>query len=306
MGIAVRQLSTITLQDGTVVVMIYMKGTWSLPTLTRRKAADLHHDQYIATVNCMKEQVSDSDSNPYKALLDLVAEAEQQCESTVPADMSKVEEVDTHIMQLIHNSWGHPSNSKMEQIVRFYKRKGFLPGFLKTLKHFQCKVCAVAKAGRVYKHTKHMKEKMANNKRLKSQPAAKGTPKQELVKVLLEHEVQDIADEDDLENVFDQEELHMDFAHFILLGYGKELYYLLFVVGCCNFMWATLTTTHMEPEGLLRDFLSVLNLQIGKIRTDNEFTASTKFKAFCQKRAMCPSAAYMHTMQARAEGADSI
>eukprot|EP00961_Rhodomonas_salina_P267658 3616483-Rhodomonas_salina.1 len=40
----------------------------------------------------------------------------------------------------------------MEQIVRFYKRKGFPPGFLKALKRFRCKVCAVAKAGCVYKH----------------------------------------------------------------------------------------------------------------------------------------------------------
>eukprot|EP00961_Rhodomonas_salina_P114577 1541454-Rhodomonas_salina.1 len=64
----------------------------------------------------------------------------------------------------------------------------------------------------------------------------------------------------------------------------------------------------MEPEDLLLDFLSVSNLKIGKIRTDNEFTTSTKFKAFCKKRSMvlCPSAAYTHTMQARAEGAVNI
>eukprot|EP00961_Rhodomonas_salina_P043550 585473-Rhodomonas_salina.2 len=121
----------------------------------------------------MKEQVPDS--NPYKALLYLAAEVEPQRESTVPADMSKVKEVDKHIMQLIHYCWGHLSNSKMEQIVLFYKRKGFPPGFLKALKHFRCKVCAVAKEGRVYKHTKRMKEKMENNKQRKSQPAAKGT-----------------------------------------------------------------------------------------------------------------------------------
>eukprot|EP00961_Rhodomonas_salina_P039557 531277-Rhodomonas_salina.1 len=64
--------------------MIYAKGTWRLPTLTRQKAADLHHDRYIATVNCMKEQVSDN--NPYKELLDLAAEAEPKRESTAPAD----------------------------------------------------------------------------------------------------------------------------------------------------------------------------------------------------------------------------
>eukprot|EP00961_Rhodomonas_salina_P283546 3832262-Rhodomonas_salina.1 len=94
----------------------------------------------------MKEQVSDN--NQYKELLDLAAEAEPKRESTALADVSALEEVDQCIMQRIHNRWGHPSNSKMEQIVRFYKRKGFPPGFLKALKHFCCKVCAVAKAGR--------------------------------------------------------------------------------------------------------------------------------------------------------------
>eukprot|EP00961_Rhodomonas_salina_P031097 418670-Rhodomonas_salina.1 len=105
-------------------------------------------------------------------------------------------------MQLIHNRWGHPSNSKMEQTVLFYKRKGFQPSFLKALKHFCCKVCAVAKAGCVYKHTKHMKDKMANNKRRKAQASPKGTPEQELAKVLLETEFQAGEDEDDLEHAF--------------------------------------------------------------------------------------------------------
>eukprot|EP00961_Rhodomonas_salina_P201006 2711476-Rhodomonas_salina.1 len=116
---------TITLLDGTVVAMIYAKGIWRLPTLTRQKAADLHHDRYIATVNCMKEQVLDS--NPYKELLGLAAEAEPKRDSSAPVDLSKLEEVDQCIMQLIHNRWGHPLNSTMEQIVRFYKRKGFPP-----------------------------------------------------------------------------------------------------------------------------------------------------------------------------------
>mmetsp|Transcript_13208 Transcript_13208/g.31021 ORF Transcript_13208/g.31021 Transcript_13208/m.31021 type:complete len:127 (-) Transcript_13208:337-717(-) len=34
---------------------------------------------------------------------------------------------------------------------------------------------------------------------------------------------------------------------------------LLFVVGGKNFMWATPTTTRMEPEDLLQDFLSISN-----------------------------------------------
>eukprot|EP00961_Rhodomonas_salina_P223553 3023017-Rhodomonas_salina.1 len=149
---------------------------------------------------------------------------------------------------------------------------------------------------------------MVNNKRRKEQTALKGTPEQELTKALLETEFQAVKDEDDLECTFGQEELHMDYTHSISLGYYKERYYLLFVVGGRNFMWATPTRTRMEPKDLLGDFLSVSNLKISEIRTDNEFTASTKFKAFCTKRCMvlCPSAAYTHTMQVRAEGAVRI
>eukprot|EP00961_Rhodomonas_salina_P171584 2313481-Rhodomonas_salina.3 len=40
----------------------------------------------------------------------------------------------------------------------------------------------------------------------------------------------------------------MDYAHSISLGYYKELYYLLFVVGGRNFMWATPTTTSLGAE----------------------------------------------------------
>eukprot|EP00961_Rhodomonas_salina_P204239 2755944-Rhodomonas_salina.1 len=95
---------------------------------------------------------------------------------------------------------------------------------------------------------------MANNKRRKAQTASKGTPEQELAKALLETEFQAIEDEDDLERAFVQEELHMDYAHSISLGYYKEKYYLLFIVGGQNFMWVTPTRTRMEPEDLLQDF----------------------------------------------------
>eukprot|EP00961_Rhodomonas_salina_P020351 273315-Rhodomonas_salina.1 len=63
---------------------------------------------------------------------------------------------------------------------------------------------------------------MANNKRRKAQTTLKGTPEQELVKALLETEFQAIKDEDDLECILGQEELHMDYAHSISLGYYKE------------------------------------------------------------------------------------
>jgi hypothetical protein len=118
----------------------------------------------------------------------------------------------------------------------------------------------------------------------------------------------DIAsEEDDFVSAFD-EELHMDYAHAISLGYHKERYYLIFVVGGRNFLWATPTTTRMEPEELLRDFLSISGVKIGKIRVDGEFDASAAFKAFCKRRSieLCPATAYNHTMQARAEGAVRI
>eukprot|EP00961_Rhodomonas_salina_P249586 3373733-Rhodomonas_salina.1 len=58
----------------------------------------------------------------------------------------------------------------MEGIVRYYKTKGFQPGFLAELKHFHCKVCTLCKGARVYRHTKRVKEKMATAKRAKNSP----------------------------------------------------------------------------------------------------------------------------------------
>eukprot|EP00961_Rhodomonas_salina_P090402 1216435-Rhodomonas_salina.1 len=71
-------------------------------------------------------------------------------------------------MQLIHDKWGHPSTSKMERIVWYYKCCGFPKGFLAALKKFKCKVCSLCKSTSIYKHTKQMKEKMVHNKRRKT------------------------------------------------------------------------------------------------------------------------------------------
>ena len=81
-------------------------------------------------------------------------------------------------------------------------------------------------------------------------------------------------EDDDFVNAFG------DYTHSISLGYHKERYYLVFIVGGRNFLWATPTTTRMEPEQLLRDFLSVSGVKIGKIRVDDEFDASEMFKTF--------------------------
>eukprot|EP00961_Rhodomonas_salina_P264152 3569943-Rhodomonas_salina.1 len=123
--------------------MIYVKGIWGLPVLTREKAVALHHGTYIAGLTVENSCVSAQ--NPYQALLELANEIELLRESKQPADMELVEKVSKEIMQLLHDSWEHPSNTKMERIVSYYKQKGFPPGFLAELNHFKCKVCTICK-----------------------------------------------------------------------------------------------------------------------------------------------------------------
>eukprot|EP00961_Rhodomonas_salina_P151988 2046140-Rhodomonas_salina.1 len=73
-------------------------------------------------------------------------------------------------------------------------------------------------------------------------------------------------------------------------------------------MWASPSVSRKEPEELLREFLTVTQIKVGQLRTDNEFTTSSTFKVFFKKLSinMCPSVAYTHTMQAREEGAVRI
>mmetsp|Transcript_65694 Transcript_65694/g.136825 ORF Transcript_65694/g.136825 Transcript_65694/m.136825 type:complete len:162 (-) Transcript_65694:299-784(-) len=113
-------------------------------------------------------------------------------------------------------------------------------------------------------------------------------------------------DEDDFMNAFTSEpDLHIDYAHSITVGYHNERYYLVFVVGGVNFLWATSSVTKADPELLVRDFLAVTQVKIGKIRVDGAFEVSSSFRAFCERREMelCVATAYNHTMQARIEGA---
>ena len=101
-------------------------------------------------------------------------------------------------------------------------------------------------------------------------------------KKILETLIEEIDDEDFLKAFDGEEELHMDYAHSISIGYNKERYYLIFVVGGVNFMWATPTTTLMLPEDLLRDFMATSGIKIGKVQVDGAFE-TTSFKAFCKR-----------------------
>mmetsp|Transcript_24318 Transcript_24318/g.49270 ORF Transcript_24318/g.49270 Transcript_24318/m.49270 type:complete len:83 (+) Transcript_24318:842-1090(+) len=58
--------------------------------------------------------------------------------------------------------------------------------------------------------------------------------------------------------------VHSFDVHTENLGDDDLLNGLVFVVGGINFLWATPTPTKMEPEELLRDFLNVTGLKIGK------------------------------------------
>eukprot|EP00961_Rhodomonas_salina_P249976 3378747-Rhodomonas_salina.1 len=192
--------------NGTTVQMIYTKGIWRLPVLTREKAAATHHGTYIAGLTAETSGISYE--NPYRVLLDLANKVEPIRELTQPTDMEHVVKITQDIMQLLHDRWSHPSNSKMEQIVRYYKLRGFPPGFLTELKHFRCKVCALCKGARVYKHTKLVKDKMESNKRAKKS--------KNWAQVLLETDLT-VEEDDDLLQAFKEEELHMDYTHSIAL-----------------------------------------------------------------------------------------
>jgi ribA/ribD-fused uncharacterized protein len=74
--------------------------------------------------------------------------------NTTPLDMTE------HAMiQLVHDKWQHPSNSKMETIFRYYKGKGFPANFLALLRRFRCRTCALSKGACVYRRHRRVFEK---------------------------------------------------------------------------------------------------------------------------------------------------
>ena len=65
----------------------------------------------------------------------------------------------------------------------------------------------------------------------------------------------DMSEEDDFSKAFtDENEIHINYAHSISLGFNKERYYVVFIVRGKNFLWMTPSTSRLEPEELLRDF----------------------------------------------------
>mmetsp|Transcript_30046 Transcript_30046/g.61879 ORF Transcript_30046/g.61879 Transcript_30046/m.61879 type:complete len:112 (+) Transcript_30046:55-390(+) len=81
-------------------------------------------------------------NNPWKVLLEISMEEEVRLQtSTSYENEQHVKELDVKAIQAIHNRWCHPSETKMSQIVKHYKGKGFPPGFMWGLCKFKCKIC---------------------------------------------------------------------------------------------------------------------------------------------------------------------
>ena len=159
-----------------------------------------------------------SPDNLYRILLNKARKVEPLRKSQVPEDIEKVEELDQQTMKLIHNHWCHPLNSKMEMIVRWYKRKEFPNGFLKALKKFKCKICNLCKGARVYRQSKRMAKKITKH-------ATKGG---KLNEKCFASEVD--MEEDLLKAINEDGELHLDHTHSISVGYHNKKCYLIFVV----------------------------------------------------------------------------
>ena len=104
--------------------------------------------------------------------------------------------------------------------------------------------------------------------------------------------------------------MHIDWANSITLGRSKERYYLIMVIDSIDFTWAQPSTSRMEPEDLLHEFLTMTGLKISSIRADGagEFKKSASFVAYCKLKEITVEEvpAYTHTFNARAEGAVRI
>eukprot|EP00961_Rhodomonas_salina_P238471 3223218-Rhodomonas_salina.1 len=74
----------------------------------------MHNGTYLSGLSAEKSGISDT--NQYRVLLDLANDIEPVRESTQPANMECVAKITQEIMQLLHDSWSHQLNTKMEQI----------------------------------------------------------------------------------------------------------------------------------------------------------------------------------------------
>lgn len=127
----------ITAPDGTVITLQFVKGTWRLPTVTKEKARDIMHAHYLKSLP--EEYMGVAPNNPWEVLLDINMDEEETLrQSQVPVDVERARELDEKAVQTLHGRWCHPCESKITQIVKYYKGKGFPTGFMKALRKFHC------------------------------------------------------------------------------------------------------------------------------------------------------------------------
>jgi hypothetical protein len=107
-----------------------------------------------------------------------------------------------------------------------------------------------------------------------------------------------------------QHRIHIDYAHSIILGRNKALYYLIIVIDSIDFTRAQPSPNRSQPEDLIHDFMTLTGIEVGHIRAGGagEFARSATFKAYCTRHNIVIEEvpAYTHTFNARAEGAIRI
>ena len=264
---------------------------------------------------------------------------------TRSCDISPLELSIADQVRLCHDRDGHPSKNKHRQIYLARQGRGFPPNFLALLDHFKCETCAVTAGARQYRQSKRVKERGYHKKgkqgveskraRVCAQEAAPaqtgtcdsacaccsyaGTDAAAAQVTCFANAVRNVAarasgsapaNRPSRLMEVPKNRMHIDWANSITVGRNKERYYLIIAIDSIDFTWAQTSTSRLEPEDLIHEFLTMTGLKISSIRADGagEFGKSSSFQAYCKLHNITIEEvpAYTHTFNARAEGAIRI
>ena len=339
---------TLTSPCGRVIKLHFEHNLWRLPLWTvpknsvtpksRQQSAVPTHNAYSALQELDKDVVPPSilksasksaksaDAAPKDVhwnLADDVVAGEHTEQSVnvfsfLPADLTKQQKV-----QMIHEAWGHPGNSKLLQIYKKHGPKNFPIDFSRALPKFSCQVCAVCKGSRSYRHTAKFKNRNrspSNGDPDSGESDTSSASDSENIDsgechscqcfnlhsefehdTVFEHnpsvtkpltsdnnpnlDLPDFADQTFVEPLHKDRELSIDFAHAIAVGFNGEKYYLIMVLGRQLFVWCSATKRRQSPEELIQEFVDATGVQLAAIRFDDaaEFGRSSSFKAWAKK-----------------------
>ena len=296
--------------------------------LTASTTLDAYNGDVVDTIVALKSGPAAAAAPEHVVIQANVSNATRPCDIS-PLDLSIADQV-----RLCHDRDGHPSKNKHRQIFKARRGRGFPANFLAHLQHFKCETCAVTAGARAYRQSKRVQEKGYHKK---GENAAKSATDRSQVGTDMAScdaacaccATTDGADAhiecftNAASNAHNQEpaqqprlvhapkhRMHIDWANSITLGRSKERYYLIMVIDSIDFTWAQPSTSRMEPEDLLHEFLTMTGLKISSIRADGagEFKKSASFVAYCKLKEITVEEvpAYTHTFNARAEGAVRI